>query len=565
MLRELSVQNLATIEDARVELEPGFTAWTGETGAGKSLLLTALGLVTGGKASSDLVRAGKEEARAAAVFDLEDDRLRGEIEEILGGRVEDAQLIVTRRISAAGRSQAHANGLPVTAATLRKLGGRLIDIHGQHEGRALLEPERQRALLDAYGKLEAQARQVREAWQAHDTLLRRRRALVEANERRQREHALLSFERDELEALDPQEGEPAELASEAHRLANIAELQSATSAAYGALYEADGSVQDRVDQVARRLEPLAKAAPELAAIAADLDRIGDEVRDLARQVQRLNQGSEEDPERLEEVESRLARYRKLAARFRCAPEGLVAVRARVAAQLAAIDQADAKLAALDQPLAEAWNSLRRLSVELSTARGKAAKALTRAVQGQLKHLALEDATIRVVVESRALGDDPLGESAPSEGMDQVEIVFAPNPGEPPRPLRRIASGGELSRVTLAVKSVLAEVDRVTTLVFDEVDAGVGGRLGSVLGRVLRGIARHRQILCVTHLPQLASYAERQWVVRKKVQRGRTRTSIEPLSETERIDELAAMLRGGSVAERTRQEALAMLEEARCAP
>jgi DNA repair protein RecN (Recombination protein N) len=187
------------------------------------------------------------------------------------------------------------------------------------------------------------------------------------------------------------------------------------------------------------------------------------------------------------------------------------------------------------------------------------------VQGQLKHLALEDATIRVVVESRALGDDPLGESAPSEGMDQVEIVFAPNPGEPPRPLRRIASGGELSRVTLAVKSVLAEVDRVTTLVFDEVDAGVGGRLGSVLGRVLRGIARHRQILCVTHLPQLASYAERQWVVRKKVQRGRTRTSIEPLSETERIDELAAMLRGGSVAERTRQEALAMLEEARCAP
>jgi DNA repair protein RecN (Recombination protein N) len=351
VLRELSVQNLATIEDARVELEPGFTAWTGETGAGKSLLLTALGLVTGGKASSDLVRAGKEEARAAAVFDLEDDRLRGEIEEILGGRVEDAQLIVTRRISAAGRSQAHANGLPVTAATLRKLGGRLIDIHGQHEGRALLEPERQRALLDAYGKLEAQARQVREAWQAHDTLLRRRRALVEANERRQREHALLSFERDELEALDPQEGEPAELASEAHRLANIAELQSATSAAYGALYEADGSVQDRVDQVARRLEPLAKAAPELAAIAADLDRIGDEVRDLARQVQRLNQGSEEDPERLEEVESRLARYRKLAARFRCAPEGLVAVRARVAAQLAAIDQADAKLAALDQPLA----------------------------------------------------------------------------------------------------------------------------------------------------------------------------------------------------------------------
>ncbi len=318
MLRELSVQNLALIEDARVELLSGYCAWTGETGAGKSLLLTALGLVLGGRASGDLVRSGKDEARAAAVFDLAESGLREDVEAILGGTLDEDQLILTRRISAQGRSQAHANGLPVAVATLRQLGERLIDVHGQHEGRALLDPDRQRALLDAHGGLESLLDRYRKTRLEHDSLRKRRLDLIESAERRRRERDLLAFERDELVSADPQPGEFDELNREAHRLANAEELREATAEGYALLYEADRSVQELLERVARRIEPLSDSVPELAAPASELERLAEEVREVARGLRKFSQDWEDDPQRLEEVESRLALYRRLATRFRCA-------------------------------------------------------------------------------------------------------------------------------------------------------------------------------------------------------------------------------------------------------
>ncbi len=261
MLRELSVQNLALIEDARVELHPGYCVWTGETGAGKSLLLTALGLVLGGKASSDLVRAGKAEARAAAVFDVTEARLRNDLEAILGGPIDGDELILTRRITASGKSSAMVNDLPVTAGTLRQLGDCLIDIHGQHEGRALLEPDRQRDLLDSHGKLGRFVAEYRAARAHHGTLRHRLLTLREAAERRQRERDLLEFERDELAALDPKMGENDELTKEAHRLANVEQIRSATCEGYAALYEADHSAQEILDCVGRKLAPWRTACP----------------------------------------------------------------------------------------------------------------------------------------------------------------------------------------------------------------------------------------------------------------------------------------------------------------
>jgi DNA repair protein RecN (Recombination protein N) len=564
VLRELSVQNLALIEDARVELQAGYCAWTGETGTGKSLLLAALGLVLGDKAAADLVRAGKDEARAAAVFDLADPGLRADVEAILGGPVEDDALILTRRISAAGRSQAHANGLPVTVGTLRQLGHRLIDVHGQHEGRALLDPDRQRALLDAYGGLDPVLATYRQARSAHDALRRRRLALIEAADRRERERALLAFERDELAAADPRPGEHDELAREAQALANVEQIRAATAEGYQLLYEADHSAQELLQRVARSLEPLADSVPELAAAAADLERLADEAREVAYTLRDLGRDRDDDPERLEEVEARLALYRRLASRFRCAPDELADRRARVEAQLAEIDRDEEDLKGLDAPLARSWEDLKSAATALSEGRRKVCKSFAKAVQGQFKALSLAEARLSVEVESAPLGDDPTAAPPPEDGADRVEIVFAPNPGEPPRPLRKIASGGELSRVTLAIKTVLADVDRVPTLVFDEIDTGVGGRLGAVLGRKLAELARHHQVICVTHLPQMASFAAHQWVVRKHVTRGRTHTAIIPLDEEDRVEELAAMLRGDSAAEGTRQEALAMLVEARSA-
>jgi DNA repair protein RecN (Recombination protein N) len=563
VLRELSVQNLALIEDVHVELEEGYCAWTGETGAGKSLLLTALGLVLGDKASADLIRSGKAEARAAAVFEINGPGLRGEVESILGGGdlLEDDALIITRRISAQGRGGATVNGLPVTLATLQKLGERLVDIHGQHEGRALMDPDRQRELLDDYGGLGDRVEAYRSARRAHEALRRKRQELIESAEARRRERALLEFERDELAAAAPKRGEYDELTREAQRLSSADQLRNAAAEGYALLYEADRSAQGLLKKVARTLEPLARAVPELDEAAATLERLADEAREVAFGLRDLSENWDDDPARLEDIESRLALYRRLATRFHCSQDELVDRLAATEAQLAALEKDEADLLALDAPLAGAWAAAKQAAGELTAARLKVAKDFGRAIQKRLKALGLDGARLAVEVEARELGPDPTAPSPPESGADRVEMLFSANPGEEPRPFRKIASGGELSRVTLAAKAVLAGVDRVPTLVFDEIDTGVGGRLGSALGKTLAELGRHHQVICVTHLPQMASYARRQWVIRKQVERGRSRTTVSPLDDDQRVVELAAMIRGDSAAEGTRKEAIAMLAEA----
>ncbi len=563
MLRELSVQNLALIEDVRIELEPGYCAWTGETGAGKSLLLTALGLVLGEKASADLVRQGCGEARASAVFELVDPSLRAEVESILGLGLDEESLILTRRVSSTGRSQAHANGMPVAVSMLRTLGSRLIDIHGQHEGRALLEPDRQRDWLDAFAGLAETIATYRSARDDFDALRRRRTALIEAASRREREKSLLLFEEEELAAADPYLGEHDELALEAHRLANLGSLRAAAAEGFKLLYEADRSAQGLLETVARRLDGLSGSVSEFADAAADLTRIADETREVAYTLRRLGQGWDDDPTRLDKVEARLATYRRLASRFRCRPDELATRRDAITLQIASIARDESDIASLEAPIAETWTALREAARVLTEKRRHAAKSFAKSVQVRLKSLSLGEARLSVEVESDPLPEAPPATSCPPEhGADRVEFLFTPNQGETPRPLRKIVSGGELSRVTLAVKAVLAGVDGVPTLVFDEIDTGVGGRLGAALGKTLADLATHHQVICVTHLPQMASFATHQWVIRKATERGRTRTSITALSETERVGELAAMLRGDSAAESTRTEALAMLLEAR---
>jgi DNA repair protein RecN (Recombination protein N) len=561
VLRELSVQNLALIEDIQVELEGGFCAWTGETGAGKSLLLTALGLVLGVKASADLVRAGKPEARAAAVFEIEDAILRQELEQVLGGPIEEDPLIITRRVSAQGRSTAQVNGMPVTIATLQKLGQRMVDIHGQNEGRALLDPDRQRELLDAFGHLDEPLESFRRARAIHDGLRRKRQALIDATQSRQREQALLEFERDELAAADPRPGEHDELVRQSHLLASAEAVRTAAAEGFDKLYEADHSAQEVLKRVARSLEPLAGSIPELADATATLERLAEETREVAYTLRDLGANWEDDPRRLEDIEGRLALYRRLSSRFHCGADELAGRWAETEAKLAALVRDDTELRGLDAPVAEAWKAVKSTAEALSAARRKTAKDFGRSIQSRLKPLGLDASRLTVEVESRDLGDDPTGPVPPETGADRVEMLFLANPGEAPRPLRKIASGGELSRVTLAAKTVLTGVDRVPTLIFDEIDTGVGGRLGAALGKTLAELGRHHQVVCVTHLPQLASYARRQWVIRKQTDRGRTRTTISPLEEADRVLELALMLRGDSAAEGTRQEALAMLHEA----
>ncbi len=562
MLRELSVQNLATIEDVQIELEDGFCVWSGETGAGKSLLLSALNLVLGGKASAEMVRAGKPEARAGAVFEIESPALRADLEAILGNVLEDGALVVNRRVSAQGRGGAQVNGMPVTVATLQKLAERLVDVHGQYENRALADPDRQRDLLDAFGGLEEPRRTFREARGRHADLRRARQALLDGVEARRREKALLEFEFKELAEADPRPGEHDELTRESRVLANAEALRTAAVGGHRLLYEADRSAQEILCRVARTLGPLAGDVPELAEAAEALERLADETREIAYTLRDLGRDWSDDPRRLEDVEARLALYRKLSTRFHRPPDELADLKAETRARLDELEREETDLEAFDAPLAEAWAGVKRAAAALSEGRRKTAREFGKRIQGRLKSLGMERARLSVEVEPRELGDDPTASPPPESGADRVEMIFLANPGETPQPLRKIASGGELSRVTLAAKAVLAAVDDVPTLVFDEIDTGVGGRLGQALGKTLAELAKRRQVVCVTHLPQTASYARKQWVIRKEVDRGRTRTTIVPLAEPERVAELAAMLRGDSAAESTRLEARAMLREAR---
>ncbi len=429
MLRELSVQNLALLEDIHVALEGGYCAWTGETGAGKSLLLLGLGLVLGGKASSDLIRSGKHEARAAAVFELSDAALRSQVEAILGGPLDDDQLIITRRVTLHGRGTAQVNGLPVTVATLERLGERLVDIHGQLEGRALLNPDGQRDLLDAYGGLDDDIRAYRLAREAHDNLRLKRLALIDTTEARRREHALLEFEREMFAAADPKPGEYAELDREAHRLQSAEQIRAAARTGYSLLYETEPSARDLLSRMAKTLEPLAQAAPELADASATLERLADETREVAFLLRDLGRDWEDDPARLEDIEERMASYRRLANRFRCGPDELADRRAQTELRLENLAQDDANLLALDAPLAAAWETLKRAAGRLTDSRRRIARRFARTIAARLKPLGLAGACLNVAVETQPLGDDAAARSAPWRGPTESRCCSLPIRGK----------------------------------------------------------------------------------------------------------------------------------------
>jgi DNA repair protein RecN (Recombination protein N) len=562
MLRELFVQNLALIEDVRVELQPGFCAWTGETGAGKTLLLEALGLLLGERGSAELIRAGAEELRITGRFELTRPELKARAEQVMRSTLEEDQVILGRRLNRTGRSYAYLNDQPVAVGTLRELGAVLVDIHGQRESQSLLEPAYQLELLDAYGQLQELRRTYVETAE-HVRGLRRRHADLSAErQHRQRELALLRFERDELDQAALRPGEPAELARERERLVHIQALQAFAAEGCGRLYDEEGSVVEQLGKLQREAESWTRVDPAIEEIVRRLSGLTSEVQDVAETLRRLGQHWEADPERLEQVEERLHLLRKLEAKYHRPIDELIAYRATLEAQEARLEQQEVDLAGVETELAGTFDRLRTAAAALSRQRQKAARQLALETQRQLADLGMRDARLEAELVSTALGPDPLTSPVPAWGIDELELTLAANPGEPARPLRKVASGGELSRTMLALKTVLAEHDRTGTLVFDEIDANVGGRLGDVLGQKLAALGQTHQVICVTHLPQVASYARHHWTIRKSRQGKRTVTTIECLEEDERLEELASMLRGEARGETTRQEAAAMLAAAR---
>jgi DNA repair protein RecN (Recombination protein N) len=562
MLRELAVQNLALIEDVRIELEPGFCAWTGETGAGKTLLLQALDLLLGGRGSSELIRRDAEELRVSGRFELCDVQLLAELETKFNVLPEEGQLIVTRRLTRAGRSYAYLNEQPVSVGALRQLGPLLVDIHGQHESQSLLERAYQLRLLDAFGGLEEQREAYSRLVHEIQSVRRNHAALLAEQQQRQRELALLRFEREELDQADLRAGEMAELARDRDRLLHAQNLRAFAETAWARLHDEEGSVVEQIGKLLREAEGWQSVEPDLQPIVVRLQSTLDELQDLAGTLRNMAPAWEADPERLETVDQRLQMLRRLEGKYRQSIEALVSYRAELDRREPELEHQEEQLQRLAAEIAERFDQLKRAGQKLGKGRRKVAIRLAQAIQVELAELGMADARISVNLEPVALGSDPLTDPLPAGGLEEAEFYLAANPGEPARPLRKVASGGELSRTMLALKTVLAQHYRVGTLIFDEIDANVGGRLGDAVGRKLAALGRSRQVICVTHLPQVACYASHQWSIRKTQKSKRSVTVIQSLAGEQRVEELASMLRGQSKSETTRKEAGAMLAAAK---
>lgn len=550
MLTRLSVRNLAIVESADVEFGGGLTVITGETGAGKSVLMGALELVLGARADASTVRDGAKEARIEATF-----AVPGVVDAFLDAAglppCEDGVLLVRRAISATGGGRVHVNDAATTVQTLRALGKLLVDVHGPNDHQSLLEEGFQRGVLDAHGRLDTSAYAA--AW-ARLADLRAQRADLQGDDADVAETCeRLRYAVDELDAaqLTPEDDDelPARHAAAAH----AAEILDCANAATAALSEADDSAAAALVGAGARVREMARFHEAAGAWGETIERLTVEVQELAQEIADSASRLDADPEALQALDDRLSLVQRLKRKYAC-PDvaALLALRDERARRLADLEGRGARLAALADEIAAAEAAVRAAGAKLTAARTKAAARLARAVTKELHGLGF----------LRAGFDVSLAPHAPdATGCDAVDFLFAPNPGEAARPLREIASTGEIARVMLAVKTVVAEHDAIPVLVFDEIDSNIGGEVGRAVGEKLRAVARHHQVIAITHLPQSAVYGARHLAVAKAVSGGRTRSTIQPLEGEARVAEIARMLGGTSLTSVVEQHARELLARA----
>jgi len=582
MLVELSIRDLVLIEAADLAFGPGLNVITGETGAGKSLLVGALELLLGESprgGAAGWVRKGADAATVegrvvlrdpAAIRELGDwlerelpvlaDDFRASAEDGDG----EAELILGRSIGRDGRTRAHVNHRPVPRKALRALSSELFEIHGQNDHQRLFEPSEQRALLDAHGGLDAELdayRAARAAWLALD---QRARKLREAEDDRRDRLDLARYLAAELGEARLAPGERDDLGSERAMLRAAAEMQGVLGGVVDELVEGDRALRDRLNAADRALSRWEDDVKPLAAALESLRAATVHVEDAGSALASLRDSIEDDPVRLDAVEDRLAELERLEHKHRTDAAGLLARRDELAAEIERLEGDEASLTTLDADLAKLLRELAAAAAALTKKRKAVAPKLERAVVKALGALGLERARLTVLVEPRATEDAAIEERFGAHGADRVELVLAANPGEDPRPLRHVASGGEAARIMLALHSGLRPArgaEGARTLVFDEIDAGVGGRLGPEVGRHLRELADRAQVLCVTHLPAIAAHAHVHLRAAKEVKKNRTRTTVSAIGGDERVREVAAMIAGGADQDTARAEATRLLAEA----
>jgi DNA repair protein RecN (Recombination protein N) len=572
MLTTLRISGFAIVDQAEVAFGPGLNVLTGETGAGKSILLEALHLVLGGRMSADVLREGADEAVVEALFELPPAhavtlRLAAAGLPVAAGTTE---LLVRRTASRSGRGRAFVNGALCTIGMLETSLRGLVDVTGQHEHVALLDEASHLSLLDAFAGLGAgpegggsSLARYRGAHAALAAAARERDALLLLREERARRADYLAFQLRELQAVGPRQGEDAELEQERQVLSGAEKLRDAARTAEGLVYGEEGSAAERLGRAARVLADAAAVDARLDPALGLLRSALAEVEEAGRVLVRYAEAVGGDPERLAGVEERLDALRALARKHGGTLEAALARGEAMRAELAAVEGSGEQLARLEGRMAEAGAEALALARELSRARREAASAFAREVRRELGALAMERCRVEVAFlpPENALAHE--GVALGADGAERAQILLAPNPGEPARPLARIASGGELSRVLLALKRALARTDPVDTYVFDEVDSGIGGGVAEAVGRLLAEVSRERQVICVTHLPQVAAFAERHLRVEKRVHGGRTSAHVVPLgSPGERRAEVARMLAGLTLTDSALEHAGALIAAAR---
>jgi len=559
MLMHLQIRDFAIIDAVELEFRPGLTVLTGETGAGKSIVVDALQLLAGGRAGAEVVRAGAERAEVAATFDV----LKGprELKRWLEEQSieSDSELSVRRVITKDGRSRAYLNGQSVAVQQLREIGNILIDIHGQHEFQSLTRPAAQRELLDGYGRLEPLAGQVSIAHRVWNELLNRTLELEGKARDRDARLELLRYQVRELSALTLKEGEVPELTAERARLANRGRLAEAAQSALFQLYESEeASAHSSASRALAALRNLSAVDIKLGAVLPLIDGAVIQIREAARELQHYLETLDIDTARHDEVERRLAAIEELARKHRVPPAEIPQRAAQLTAELTEVERAEADLGTLRKDQAAALESYRVLAQQLSARRATAGRALAKDITSRMQTLGMTGGRFQVELT-------PLASTEPaSHGIDQIEFRVTANPGQPLKPLAKVASGGELSRLSLAVQVSCASRES-RCMVFDEVDAGIGGAVAEIVGRELRALGERGEVLCVTHLPQVASQGHNHLRVSKLTDGRTTRTTLTALSADDRVEELARMLGGIEVTAKAREHAREMLRKSDAAP
>lgn len=551
MLQELRIQNLALIEKLELVFQPGFTTLTGETGAGKSILLDALGLALGERADSGLVRHGTPKADVIAQFEvaqlphvmswLEEQELEAE-----------TQCLMRRTVTAEGRSKAYINGYPATANQLKTLGAMLIDIHGQHEHQNLLSANQQIHLLDAYANHANLLADTKLSYQHWQQLQKQLLQLEEEQADFQSRLELLSFQKNEFEELKPAEGEFESLSEEQNQLSHANEIKQACEQAYAHLEEEQGAV-DAINHAIHALSEIVDFNPSLQTTIEQLNSSLIEIQEAASEVHRTAEHIELDPEQLNEVEERLAKLFGMAKKYNLEAEELVEKHQQILSELERLENSDESLEQLKQEVNSAAQDFTHKALKLTQSREKAARKLSKIVTQGMQTLGMENGQFDISITQN--------ETVNALGRDKVQFLVTANKGQPLQPLSKVASGGELSRISLAIQVATSEVASLPTMIFDEVDVGIGGGIAEVVGEKMQQLGASKQIFSITHLPQVASHGHQHLFIQKQTKGNVTSTSVTALNDNERVEELARMLGGKELTEQTRTHAKEMLQTA----